>query len=291
LLFLDIIFNIVPNKKEANYQFFNLYTNHKIKLMKKQHVTVALFATFLFFAGLTNVMAQDTPFLQFGGVAGNKDSVVVPKTSLWTKITKTPWIIQVGPDVVDDNDSKLSDFKLLHDVRNYYPIHCSAEKYLGKGISAQIVFSSETMNIHHFTSIDLNGKYNLRKFFGNTTWFDPYAVLGGGYTYRLFPHGQHKDVRYDQSINLNAGGGVNIWFFPNAGIFAQTTAKFNLFESKLGGSNYLQLSLGAVFRIGGTAGVTCAVAVVEETKPVKSNYKRSKEAEDAANYLRDILNK
>ena len=259
--------------------------------MKKKYITISLSA-FFFIAGYTTIQAQETPFLQFGGKPG--DSVVTKKTTMWEKITQTQWIINVGPDIVDDNDTKLKDFKLFHDERNYYPIHVSAEKLLKSGLSAQLVFSSETMNTHHFTSVDVNAKYNLKELIGDTKWFDPYALIGGGYTYRRFPHGQHVNGEFskktngyitgDQSINFNAGGGVNIWFFPNAGIYAQTLAKFNLFEKKFDGSNYIQFSIGVVFKIGGTKP---AVKAIE----VPSTYKRTKEAEDAANYLRDILNK
>lgn len=252
--------------------------------MKKKYITITLSA-FFFFAGFTSIQAQDTPFLQFGGKAG-KDTVEV-KTTMWSKLTQTPWVIQFGPDIVDDNDTRLKEFK-IRDTRNYYPIHCSAEKRIKKGLGIQAVLSSENLNPHDFASLDLNVKYNLlTSSIGDTKWFDPYALIGPGYTYRDFPHGQHKETNKDQSLNANVGGGVNIWFFKNAGIYAQAVAKFNLFQSKFDGSNYLQFSAGVVFKIGGAK----AAVVVEETKVVPSTYKRSKEAEDAAKYLREILNK
>ncbi len=258
--------------------------------MKNKYFIIA-FSAFSFLAGLTDSKAQETPFLQFGGAPAKKDTIVVKKTSMWSKITKTPWIINVGPDVVDDNGSKFKSFKLIHDVSNYYPIHTSAEKYFKKGLSIQGVFSSETMNTHHFTSVDLNVKYNLKQLIGDTKWFDPYALLGVGYTYRLYPHGLDTHIAMDNSYNANIGGGVNIWFFKNAGIYAQTLAKFNMHQSDaLGGGNYIQFSAGVVFKIGGEA--IASVPVGPEIKATPPNtYKRSKEAEDAAQYLRDILNK
>ncbi|MES2139018.1 MAG: hypothetical protein V4511_04880 [Bacteroidota bacterium] len=253
--------------------------------MKKKYITITLSA-FLFFAGFTNIHAQDTPFLQFGGKPG-QDTVVTKKTTIWSKLTQTPWIVQFGPDIVDDNDSRLKDFKVF-DTRNYYPIHASAEKRIVKGLSLQVALSSETLNPHNFWSTDLNAKYSfLTKSIEETRCFDPYALLGGGHTYRDFPHGQHKETWKDNSGNLNVGGGVNIWAFKNAGIYLQTVAKFNLFKSKFEGSNYLQFSAGVVFKIGGDK----VAKVVEEVKVVPNTYKRSKEAEDAAKYLRDILNK
>ncbi len=265
-----------------------------MKLMKNNYFTLALLATFSFFAGLSTIQAQDKPFLKFGGSDSTaKEGPSVKKASFWSRAVNTPWIINVTPDDVVDNDlGKLKGLFKIKDDRNYYPIRVTAEKLIKKGISLQLVFASETMNTHHFTCVDVNAKYNLKEIIGDTKWFDPYAVLGGGYTYRRFPHGQHTSQNegpYDQSINLNVGGGMNIWLFPNAGINAQTLAKFNLFESKFKGSNYWQWSLGVVFRIGGAATTTQIAETKATTLP--SNYKRTKEAEDAANYLRDILNK
>lgn len=252
--------------------------------MKKKYITITLSAFFLF-AGFTNSQAQDTPFLQFGGKPG-QDTVVTKKTTMWSKLTQTPWIIQFGPDIVDDNDSRLKEFKIFDD-RNYYPIHASAEKRIMKGLSIQVVLSSTTLRPHDFWSTDINAKYSfLTKSIEETKWFDPYALLGGGNTYRDFPHGQHKATNHDNSGNLNVGGGVNIWAFKNAGIYLQTVAKFVLLEKKYDGTNYLQFSAGIVFKIGGDK----VVKAVEEVV-VPSTYKRSKEAEDAAKYLRDILNK
>ncbi|MDO9185586.1 MAG: hypothetical protein Q7W13_06215 [Bacteroidia bacterium] len=253
--------------------------------MKKKYITITLSA-FLFFAGFTNIQAQDTPFLQFGGKPG-QDTVVTKKTTMWSKLTQTPWIVQFGPDIVDDDDSRLKEFKVFDD-RNYYPIHASAEKRIMKGLSIQFVLSSTTLRPHDFWSTDLNAKYSLlTKSIEDTKWFDPYALLGGGHTYRDFPHGQHKGINHDNSGNLNIGGGVNIWAFKNAGIYLQSVAKFVLLEKKYDGTNYLQFSAGIVFKIGGDK----VAKVVEEVKVVPSTYKRSKEAEDAAKYLRDILNK
>lgn len=252
--------------------------------MKKKYITLTLSA-FFFFAGFTTIQAQDTPFLQFGGAPG-QDTVVTKKTTLWVKLTQTPWVVQFGPDVVHDNDTRKNIKIFKRDEKNYYPIHCSAEKRIIKGLGIQVVLSSETLNPHDFWSTDINLKYNfLTKSIEDTKWFDPYAVLGAGHTYRDFPHGQHKELGKDNSLNANIGGGVNLWAFKNAGIYLQTVAKFVTFQEKWGGSNYLQFSAGIAFKIGG------AKAVVKEVEVEPSKYKRSQEAEDAAKYLRDILNK
>lgn len=233
----------------------------------------------------SSINAQNAPFLKFGGTASQDTSAA--KMSLSVRLTKTPWIIQFGPDLVDDNDTRLKEFKVF-DKRNYYPVHASAEKRIKGKWSLQAVLSTESLNPHSFWSTDLNTKYSF-----NTTsirdkkWFDPYGVLGLGHTYRDFPHGQHRDSGKDNSLNANIGGGVNLWCFENAGIYLQSIAKLDLFKSKWGGSNYLQFSLGIAFKIGSDIAVT----KVDEAVVVPGNYHKSKEAEDAAEYLRQILNK
>ena len=258
-----------------------------MKRMKNNYMTLALLAIFSFFIGLSTIQAQEKPFLQFGGKdTVKKEGPAVKKTSLWSKAVNTPWIINFGPAVILDNDEGAKSLFKIFYYKNYYPLSASVEKYLFKGISIQGVLSSETINTRHFTSIQTNIKYNLKELIGDTKWFDPYAVLGGSYTRRRFPHGQHTETLVDRSLNINAGGGVNLWVYPNTGIFAQALAQFNLLPSR-GGSNFMQYSLGVVFKIGRGVGA----AKVEEVKVAPSTYKRSKEAEDAANYLRDILNK
>ncbi|MES2590507.1 MAG: hypothetical protein V4608_01395 [Bacteroidota bacterium] len=258
--------------------------------MKRQYVTTIALSAFLFIVGLTTIHAQDTPFLQFGGKPA-QDTVVAKKLTAWEYLTKTPWIIQVGPDVVNDNNTRLKEFK-LYDNRNFYPIHTSAEKRLkalkGK-LGLQVVLSSETINKHYFWSSDLNVKYNvLTNSIGDTKMFDPYVFLGLGHTYRDFPHGQYTATGKDNSMNLNVGLGANLWVFKNAGIYLQAVPKWVLFKKQWEGSNYIQFSAGIAFKIGNSG----YVAKVEEIKTVApSTYKRSKEAEDAAKYLRDILDK
>ncbi len=95
-------------------------------LMKNKYFKNLALSALSLFAGLATINAQDTPFLQFGGKPA-QDTAAAQKMSFWTYVTKTPWIIQVGPDLVDDNNTRLKEFK-LYDNRNFYPIHTSAEK-------------------------------------------------------------------------------------------------------------------------------------------------------------------
>ena len=135
-----------------------------MKRMKNNYSTLTLIAFFSLFAGFSTIQAQEKPFLQFGGKdTVKKEGAAVKKASCWTKITTTPWIVQFGPDVVLDGDQGVKkNFLKIISNKNYYPVHCSAEKYLFKGISIQGVFSSETMNKENYHCIDINAKYNLK---------------------------------------------------------------------------------------------------------------------------------
>ncbi|MFY9311357.1 MAG: hypothetical protein WAQ28_20090 [Bacteroidia bacterium] len=253
--------------------------------MKNKYLKTIALSAFSFFVGLATINGQDTPFLQFGGKPA-QDTAAAQKMSIWAFVTKTPWIIQVGPDLVDDNDTRLKEFK-LYDDRNYYPIHTSAEKRMralkGK-LGIQAVLSSETINKHYFWSTDLNFKYNiLTSNIRDTKTFDPYVFLGLGHTYRDFPHGQHDIQGKDNSLNLNVGFGANLWLFENMGIYAQAVPKWVLFQKQWDGSNYIHLSVGLAFKIGSDK----PVPPVEVLPP----YHKDKAAEEAAEYLRQILNK
>lgn len=225
--------------------------------MRKKNVTIALTA-FLMFAGVSSITAQEaTP---------------TEKKPFGVWLTKTPWIVSFGADMIDDNNnSKI--FRSLKEY-SYYPAKFTAEKVLKKGWSAQFAFASTSLNPHNYLGIDLNGKYDFNNLIGDTKWFDPFGVLGLGYTYRdLTPMTKNDNPSSSlNSINFNAGLGANFWLFPNMGITAQGLAKFSK-------NNYLQASLGLVFKIGNCQAPKC------EATP------KTKEAEDALQHLRGIINK
>lgn len=253
--------------------------------MNNKYIKTITLSTFSLIIGFGSIQAQNKSDSQFGSQPA-KDSTS-KKMSVWEYLTKTPWVIQVGPDIVDDNDTRLKEFKIKDD-RNYYPIHCSIEKRIKGKWGVQYVLSSETLNKHYFGSNDINVKYNiLTNNIRDNKWFDPYVLAGFGHTYRDFPHGQHQGARYltyygyDNSVNFNVGAGANIWLFKNAGIYAQAIPKFNMFRKKLGGSNYIHFSVGFAWKIGSDQ-----KPCVEAPLPV---YKCTQEADDAAKYLRQIL--
>lgn len=227
----------------------------KMKKMKKKNVTIALIA-FLLFTGVTNLFAQTT--------------TPTEKKPFGEWLTKTPWIVSFGADIVDDNNDPGSIFHNLKTYQ-YYPAKFTAEKVLVKGWSAQFAFGSTSLNRHNFLMVDANAKYSF--LYKKASKFDPFAIIGLGYTYRDHSVlGVNSSEDKNNSFTFHTGLGANLWLYPNMGLTAQGLAKFTK-------DKFLQASIGMVFRIGGTKAPECTVTP------------KTKEAEDALQHLRGIINK
>lgn len=218
--------------------------------MRKKNVTIALTA-FLLFAGVFNLRAEETPPAEKLGF-GN-----------W--LTKTPWIVNFSADIINDN-LKGGLFPGVKEF-DFYPAKFTCEKVLKKGWSAQLAFASTGLQPHTYFAFDANAKYDFNNLIGDTKWFDPYSILGLGYTYRQ-PF--YSSVT-NNKVNFNVGLGANFWLYPNMGITTQGLAKFS-------SDKYLQASIGLVFKIGNSA-------------PKCTEAAKTKEAEDALQHLRGIINK
>lgn len=226
--------------------------------MKKKNVTIALLA-FLLFTGVSNLFAQDP-------------TTPTAKKPFGEWLTKTPWIVGFGVDIVDDNGTPGSIF---HDLKTYeyYPAKFTAEKVLVKGFSAQFAFASTSVNPHNYLMMDFSGKYSFLYKKTEKKILDPYAIAGLGYTYRdRSPLSSNTSEESNNSVTFNLGLGTNVWLYPNMGLNFQGLAKFTK-------DKYLQASVGLVFRIGGTKAPECTVIP------------KTKEAEDALQHLRGIINK
>jgi hypothetical protein len=219
--------------------------------MKKKNVTIAILA-FLMFVGVSKLNAQET--------------APTEKRSIGTWLTKTPWIVNFSADIINDN-LKGGLFPGVKEF-DFYPAKFTCEKILKKGWSGQLAFASTGLQPHTFFSTDLNFKYDFNNLIGDTKWFDPFSILGLGYTYRQ----PFYAVKTSNQVNLNVGLGANFWLFPNMGITTQGLAKF-------GSDKYLNASLGLVFKIGNCEAPKCEVAP------------KTQEAQDALQHLRGIINK
>lgn len=175
-----------------------------------------------------------------------------PKQGFRHFLTKTPWIIQLGGNVVDDDGKP---FNKVFDAKNAWNIFPSGKLAIekecrynwnvelaftynslkaGKTINNDVITGNGT-----FFAVDLNGKKILTKLFR----IEPYLFSGFGYTMRTVS-------KYKNTVTLNAGFGFNIWIIDNRlGANIQGSGKFGLTDPILKtGSNYLQHSAGLIFK-------------------------------------------
>lgn len=166
-----------------------------------------------------------------------------------------PWAVSFGINAVDfyrsggsftDNAKDLlgninGDWNILQSVTRI-----AGEKYLNKGFSLQLAGSINNIStldtkddVDFFLwTVDASVKYDLNMIFGDTGWFDPFALIGGSYT-RANGLGEGM---------FNAGLGFNIWFNENLGLNFQHQSRYG-FADKV--RNHYQNSLGLVVRFGG----------------------------------------
>ncbi len=180
----------------------------------------SLFIIGLLFFGATNIQAQDA---------------------------NHPWILGIGINVVSNPDNKKELFKTSE--WNIIPFisKINAGKYLGKGFSIEVagtlnkITRNSGMDIPGFNYLALDGnfKYNILNSRGQTGFFDPYLLLGGGY------------LVADQkgTGTFNYGAGFNLWFYKNLGLNFQTVGKLVFVDFPLE-SNHWQHSAGLVLRFG-----------------------------------------
>nr|WP_299071902.1 OmpA family protein [uncultured Allomuricauda sp.] len=167
-----------------------------------------------------------------------------------------PWQISFGVNAIDvyptnDENNPFSSTTLFDEyfnVTDHWNIlpsvsYVAVSKYVGSGFSVGARGSLNRIEKLGDTSVDdlshyaLDGtiKYNFLK---NTT-IDPFAEIGGGYTW----------VDEIGAGTANAGIGVNIWFSENIGLTLQTQYK-HAFEDYL--VKHFQHMAGISIKFGGT---------------------------------------
>ncbi|WP_299118601.1 OmpA family protein [uncultured Tenacibaculum sp.] len=168
-----------------------------------------------------------------------------------------PWAVGFGVNAVDVRiPTKFGDYAKDYIGTSDWNIlpsisRITVDRYLNDGFTLQLAGSInkiETVNKENDTdeiywAIDANVKYDLNNLFGDTSWFDPYVYLGGGYTNGVSAAGAEGSEGM-----LNAGLGFNTWFNENLGLNFQTGAK-KQFADKV--QDHFQHSVGLVFKFGG----------------------------------------
>ncbi|WBX71481.1 OmpA family protein [Tenacibaculum retecalamus] len=178
-----------------------------------------------------------------------------------------PWVVGFGVNVVDfkypwgksnnaENIAKdyagTTDWNVLPSISRV-----TVDKYLNDGFTLQLAgslnkietFRGENDTDELYWAIDANVKYDLNNLFGETSWFDPYVYLGGGYTNGVNIADDNSTIVEGSEGMLNGGFGFNTWFNDNLGLNFQSGYKRGFSDNV---ADHFQHSVGLVFKFGGT---------------------------------------
>ncbi|HSQ47220.1 MAG TPA: hypothetical protein VLM44_09905 [Lutibacter sp.] len=176
--------------------------------------------------------------------------------SVFSQDEGAKWIAGVGINIVDiRNSSSISEtFKDyfnggLNDLNMSGAfIKVSAERYLDKGFSLQLSLSAnkiekgyyykqgDELSNDNFTAVDVKIKYDLNHLLGETKWFDPFLLVGGGYV----------KIGDNSNANIASGFGFNAWITDNFGLNFQSDYNHGI---KSFGTDYFQHSAGLIFKL------------------------------------------
>lgn len=190
--------------------------------------------------------------------------VVATYSNVNAQDENNPWAISLGVNAVDfyptNHPSMLTPsgdsagwYDQFANAKNHYNIipsisRISVGKYLDSGFSLEFAGSlnkikkigDNTVSDLSYFGLDGAIKYDLNKIIGDTKWFNPYASVGGGYTWM-----DSKGVG-----TANAGGGVNFWLGKSVGLYIQTVYKHTFDDINV--KQHFQHAAGIVVKFGGT---------------------------------------
>ncbi len=173
--------------------------------------------------------------------------IVFGAANLQAQDANKRWVIGIGTNFVSNPDNK----KDLFNTREWNVIPAiskiNAGRYLAKGFSLDVAATLNKITRNagldipgfHYVALDGSIKYDLNNLVGQTGFFDPYALLGGGLT-----------VADKQGTGtFNYGVGFNLWIYKNVGLNFQSIGKFVYVDFPLK-TNHWQHSAGLVLRFG-----------------------------------------
>jgi outer membrane protein OmpA-like peptidoglycan-associated protein len=227
---LKWLFFLICVKKQFKKLTLSLYKRIIIKNFKMKNLKIVLLI-FTLIIGFNSVNAQDK---------------------------NNTWAVGIGVNVVDfyptnsgisGHGTWFSEFANAPDHFNIMSTlsKVTISKYIDDGFSFEMGGSlnkiskdgdNSAPNLSYF-GLDGALKYDLNGFIGETSWVDPYASVGGGYTW----------LDNSGTGTFNAGLGFNFWLSKRVGLNLESKYK-HAFESQL--SQHFQHTLGFIFKFGGT---------------------------------------
>ena len=177
--------------------------------------------------------------------------VVASFSSINAQDANNPWVIGFGTNAIHSPDTKADVFKVSQWNTASYFSRLTVSNYIDDGFSFEGALSVNNITNNNslkvsevsFLAIDGSLKYDLNSlsFIGETGMFDPYVLIGGGYTW----------VDQKGSGTFNWGTGANFWFSENLGLNLQAVGK-HVFNDFFLENNHWQFSAGVVLKFGGT---------------------------------------
>jgi len=182
--------------------------------------------------------------------------VVASFSSLRAQDANNPWAIGFGFNSVWDNNGANTDvINTVLSVREWNTSpsvsRFNVARYIDDGFSLEGAFSANRIsrqsgtnltNEKSYYAFDVSIRYDLNNLIGETSFIDPYAIIGGGYTW----------IDKLGAGTFNAGLGVNLWVKDNFGFNFMAVNKY-AFNNNFGlKPNHLLASIGIVLKYGGS---------------------------------------
>ncbi len=186
---------------------------------------------------------------------------VISFNSINAQDEDNPWAIEIGANFVDfyptgaDFDpmgdgtpfvgDMFEDFFNTGDHWNSAGVisRLKVNRYIGSGFTIGLAGSFNSISkIGNYSADDLSyfgTDFDIRYNFVKKGWFDPYAMIGGGYTW----------FDGDGNGTLNGGVGINLWFNDFVGLNVQSMYKHSFDNESM--LPHFQHALGVIFKFGG----------------------------------------
>jgi outer membrane protein OmpA-like peptidoglycan-associated protein len=183
--------------------------------------------------------------------------LVVSFNNIQAQDENNPWAVGFGINAVDfypvnpQTDWGGNWFNEYYNIGDHWNIVPAISRFtVGRYLSDGFIFEldgsfnqithlgDEEVEAMAFWAVDGVVKWNINEIAPSLGWFNPYVLVGGGYTW----------VGDYDTAALNAGVGMNFWLSDKVGINLESKLR-QTFESDI--TAQFQHSLGVVFQMGG----------------------------------------
>ncbi len=169
------------------------------------------------------------------------------------KIKNTTWTFGLSDHIVVDGGKETS-FPFNTKAWNIvpFPSRITVDGYFQKGWSFQTELAYTKYKVGNimdnipitkagtYFGVDFNAKFAFSHWAKKEGWFDPYATVGYGFTYRSLAINKATG-------NNNLGLGSNFWIYKGFGINLQAMGKFVMKGGQK--SNYTQYSFAIIYKL------------------------------------------